>query len=160
MGVDRIADRPVVQQINRVGKSSKTAIKNKRNAVIKRTTVEYYNPDTFAPEPFFHIVEDPQIILDSIRPLEGKYICFDTETHPTILNSNAIPTGIVRRWVGSGNKAIPQDFPFCISLCDGTNCYTIFDSIENKYAKFKALKPLFEDDTIEKIAHNINSLVL
>jgi DNA polymerase-1 len=115
-----------------------------------------YNPANFIVEPFFHIVENPQDILDSLKPLGGKYITFDTETHPTVFNSHQIPNGMVRRWVGSGKKAVPQDLPFCISICDGTNCYTIFDSIQNKFAKFKALQSLFADESIEKIAHNVH----
>ena len=105
----------------------------------------------------FYETDDPQEILDNIKPfeLEGrKFITFDTETHPYYKHSHLLPKTVVRRWVGTGKSAVPQDYPFCLSICDGTNAYTIYDSVENNFAKFKQLSPLFEDPSVEKIAHN------
>jgi DNA polymerase-1 len=129
-------------------------IQPKRKTVIQKGTTLSYNPDNFKPESFFHIVDDPEVLMSMIKPFEGKYISFDTETNPTILKNWQIPTGVVRRWIRSGAKTVPQDFPFCISICDGIGCYSIFDTMENRFAKFKALGKLFADESIEKIAHN------
>jgi DNA polymerase-1 len=41
-----------------------------------------------------------------------------------------------------------------MSICDGINSYSVFDSIDNGFEKFQQLAPLFEDPSIEKIAHN------
>lgn len=135
-------------------------IQPKKRPVIKKGNGYIYNPETFAKEhkvPFFHVVDDPQELLKMVKPFPfrgRKIITFDTETHPYFPNSHVVPSTVVRRWVGTGKKAVPQDFPFCISICDGTNAYTIFDTVQNGFEKFKQLAPLFEDPTIEKIAHN------
>lgn len=135
-------------------------IQSKRKPVIQRGNGLTYDATTFAKEhkvSNFYVVDSPEELLSRVEPfvLDGrKFITFDTETHPFFSNSHLVPKHIVRRWVGSGKKAVPQDYPFCISICDGKNAYTIFDSIDNNFAKFKALAPLFEDPFIEKIAHN------
>ncbi len=135
-------------------------IQSKRKAVIQKGNGYMYNPETFAKEHAvsnFYEVEDPQEILNKVQPFEllgRKFITFDTETHPHFPNSHVVPKNVVRRWVGTGKSAVPQDYPFCLSICDGKNAYTIYDTIANGFAKFKQLAPLFEDATIEKIAHN------
>jgi DNA polymerase I-like protein with 3'-5' exonuclease and polymerase domains len=135
-------------------------IKSKRKSVIKKGTNYSYNPKTFVKEhkvPFFHEVQTAEELLDRIEPFEidgRKFIVFDTETYPTELPSNKIPKGMVRRWVGSGKSAKPQDFPFCISICDGKNSFTIHDTLDNNYNEFRKLSAIFEDKEIEKIAHN------
>ena len=78
---------------------------------------------------------------------------FDTETYSLPLKSNEIPNGLVRRWVGSGKSAKPQDLPFCISICDGKNAYTLHDTLDNNYYEFRKLAAIFEDPSIEKIAN-------
>lgn len=135
-------------------------VQPKKMPVIKKGNGYTYNPQTFAKEHkvknFYHI-EDPQELLRLIKPFEfkgRKIIVFDTETHPEYSSSQDVPSTVVRRWVGKGKQAIPQDFPFCISICDGTNAYSIFDTVRNGFSKFKQLAPLFEDPSIEKIAHN------
>jgi len=138
-----------------------TSIRAKKRAVIQKGNGLVYNPETFLEQykiTQFHLVDDPQVILDGIEPFEmygRKFIVFDTETHPYYASSKDVPEGVVRRWVGSGKRAVPQDYPFCISICDGTRAYSIFDTEENNFAKFKSLAPLFTDPSIEKIAHNI-----
>lgn len=135
-------------------------IQAKKTPVIKRGNGLSYNPETFSKEhkvANFYCVDTPEEILRRIQPFEmheRKFITFDTETHPFYPNSHVVPADVVRRWVGTGKHAVPQDFPFCISICDGTNAYTIFDSVDNDFKKFRALAPLFEDASIEKIAHN------
>ena len=135
-------------------------IQSKKMPVIQKGAGYIYNPLTFAKEhkvPNFHCVDDPQEILDKVKPFEingRKFIVFDSETYAYFTNSHDIPKEIVRRWVGSGKSAHPQDFPFCLSICDGSDSYCIYDDLDNRYEKFKALAPLFEDPTIEKIAHN------
>lgn len=135
-------------------------IQPKKMPVIKKGNGYTYVPATFASEhsyPNFIEVDDPLELLRHVEPFEfhgRKFITFDTETHPHYRNSHEVPRWVVRRWVGTGKTATPQDYPFCISICDGKNAYTIYDTVENKFAKFKQLAPLFEDPTIEKIAHN------
>ena len=116
-------------------------IQNKRKTVIKKGTNYSYNAETFATEHTvdnFHEAKSAQDIIDNIVPFEingRKFIVFDTETHPTTLKSNEIPDGMVRRWVGTGKSAKPQDLPFCISICDGKNAYTLHDTLENKIGR-------------------------
>jgi DNA polymerase-1 len=136
-------------------------LRPKKAAVIQKTEYVQYDQDTFLSlhkVPNFYIVDDPQYILDNIHPYEinnRKFIFFDTETHPYYMNSHIVPQDIVRRWVNRGTKAVPQDYPFCLSICDGTNAYVIYDTLENSFVKFKALAPLLEDRSIDKVAHNV-----
>lgn len=135
-------------------------IQPKKKAVIQKGAGYAYIAASFEKEhktKNFHVIDDPQELLRLVDPFvidDRKFITFDTETHPFFSDSRKLPPGIVRRWVGKGNKAVPQDFPFCISICDGKNSYTIFDDSNNNFEKFKALSPLFENPSIEKIAHN------
>lgn len=135
-------------------------IRSKQKAVIKKGTGYTYNPQTFAKEhkvANFHEVDDPQEILQRIKPFElynRKFITFDTETHAHFKSNSEVPKSVVRRWVGTGKSANPQDYPFCMSICDGKNAYSIYDTVNNGFAKFKQLVPLFEDPSIEKIGHN------
>lgn len=132
----------------------------KKRPVIKKGNGYMYDPNTFSKEHAyknFIEVDDPQVIIDSLKPLEfrgRKFISFDTETHPYFKSSHEVPNTICRRWVGTGKSAVPQDFPFSLQICDGTNSYAIYDSIDNGFEKFKQLAPIFEDASIEKIAHN------
>ena len=136
------------------------SIQPKKRPVIKKGAGFTYNPETFSKEHItsnFIEADDPQELLSMIKPFEfkgRKFITFDTETHPYFTNSHLVPTNVVRRWVGSGKSAVPQDYPFCISICDGKNSYTIYDSVDNNFYKFRQLAPLFEDPSVEKIAHN------
>lgn len=137
-----------------------SVITPKKRAVIKKGNGISYNPETFAAEhkvPFFYDTDDPQVVLDMIEPFElhgRRFITFDTETHPYFDKSCSLPPTVVRRWVGTGKSAVPQDYPFCISICDGKKSVTLYDSISNNFANFKKLAPLFYDPTVEKIAHN------
>lgn len=135
-------------------------IQSKKRPVIQKGNGYSYNAATFAKEHVrenFIEIEDPQELLKRVEPFEfrgRKFITFDTETHPHFTDSHEVPPTVVRRWVGSGKQATPQDYPFCLSICDGKNSYTIYDTITNNFEKFKQLAPLFEDPSIEKIAHN------
>lgn len=136
------------------------AIQSKRRPVIQKGTGYSYNPATFAKEhkvKNFHVVSTAQELLDAVKPFEllgRRFITFDTETHPHFLNSLQVPEWVVRRWVGTGKHATPQDYPFCISICDGKNSYTLFDSVDNDFAEMRKLSAILEDPTVEKIAHN------
>lgn len=136
------------------------AIQPKKKPVIQKGNGYTYNPATFAKEhkvDNFYVVDTPEELLNRVKPFEfrgRRFITFDTETHPHFSSSQDVPVSVVRRWVGSGKSAVPQDFPFCISICDGTNSYTMFDSVSNDFAKLRGLAPLLEDPTVEKIAHN------
>lgn len=136
------------------------AIQPKRRPVIQKGTGYSYNAATFAKEhkvPNFFVVDSAEELLRRVKPFElygRRFITFDTETHPHYASSQQVPASVVRRWVGSGKHANPQDFPFCISVCDGTYSYTLYDSVADGFKQLKALAPLLEDETIEKIAHN------
>lgn len=136
------------------------SIQRKKTPVIKKGSGYTYNPATFAAEhkvPFFHVVETAEEMLRLIQPFEfrnRRFITFDTETHPHYLSSQQLPEWVVRRWVGTGKSATPQDYPFCISICDGKNSYTLFDSVDRDFSELRKLAPLLEDPTVEKIAHN------
>lgn len=135
-------------------------IQPKKHPVIRKGNGYTYIPDSFAKEhkvENFYVVANAEELLSKIEPYEfmGKrIITFDTETHPHFKSSLSLPASVVRRWVGSGKSATPQDYPFCISVCDGKSCYTLFDSVDNDFAELKKLSTLLEDPTIEKIAHN------
>lgn len=138
------------------------AIQAKKKPVIQKGQGYSYNPATFAQEhkvANFFVVNSAEELLSRVSPFEfrgRRFITFDTETHPYYTRSQDVPESIVRRWVGTGKSATPQDYPFCISVCDGKNSYTLFDSIETGFKELRALAPLLEDPTIEKIAHNAN----
>lgn len=135
-------------------------LKPKKKAVIQKGNGLSYEPATFAKEHAvknFIEVDDPQVILDNIKPYElfgSKFIFFDTETHPYYKSSADVPVNVIRRWVGKGKKAVPQDYPFSMQLCDGVNAYCIYDTIANGFQKFKRLAPLFLEPTIEFVIHN------
>ena len=131
-----------------------------RKAVIQKGTTFTYNPVTFANEhlvPNFYEVKTGEEMLAKVKPFEfmgRRFIFLDTETHPHFKNSHETPYNVVRRWVGKGKSATPQDYPFCISICDGVNAYTLYDSVDNNWNEIRKLKPLLEDPTIEKVIHN------
>lgn len=135
-------------------------IQSKKKPVIQKGNGYSYNPATFAKEhkqPNFFVVESADELLSKVRPFEfmdRKFVTFDTETSVHFKSSQQLPRHIVRRWVGTGKSATPQDFPFCLSICDGTNSYTLHDSYENGFKQFKYMAPLMEDTSVEKIAHN------
>lgn len=136
------------------------AIQPKRRPVIRKGEGYTYNPATFAKEhkvSNFFVVDTAEELMKRVQPFEmygRRFITFDTETHPHFTSSMLVPDSVVRRWIGSGKHANPQDFPFCISVCDGKNAFTLFDSVTNGFKELKALAPLLEDPSIEKIAHN------
>jgi len=134
-------------------------IKAKKAPVIKKGNGYVYSPSTFDQfiVPYFHEVSSAAELLIAIDPMiidDRKFIWFDTETHPYYKNSQLVPKTVVRRWVGTGKKATPQDFPFSMAICDGKNAYVLFDTIGNGFKEMRKLAPLFEDPTIEKCAHN------
>lgn len=134
-------------------------IQPKNAPVIQKGDGYNYNATTFAEHKVdkFIELEDPQELLQLVEPFEfrdRRFITFDTETHPHFRNSHIVPKEVVRRWVGKGKKAVPQDYPFSLQVCDGKHSYTMYDTVENDFAKFRQLAPLFEDPSVEKIAHN------
>lgn len=136
------------------------SIQPKKKPVIQKGNGYVYNPATFAKEfkqPNFFTVDTAEELLERVKPFEfrdRRFITFDTETSAYFKNSQMLPKHIVRRWVGTGKSATPQDYPFCISICDGKNSFTLYDGPENDFAQIKGLAPLLEDRSIEKIAHN------
>jgi DNA polymerase-1 len=134
-------------------------IQPKKRPIIKKGNGYTYVPASFASE---HKVKNFYVstaeeILSQIEPFElagRRFFTFDTETHPHYKSSQDVPIDKVRRWVGSGKHATPQDYPFCVSICDGKRCYTLFDTVSNNFAEMRKLSVLFEDPSIEKIAHN------
>jgi hypothetical protein len=136
-------------------------IQPKIKSVIKSGINYHYDQASFATHkvPNFYETDNPQVIIDEVKPMEmfGKRLLFvDTETYAEALSNHAIPNSIVRRWVGSGKKASPQDFPFCMTICNGTVSYALYDTLDNGFRKFKALAPILHDRTIDKVFHNAN----
>ncbi|NLD21645.1 MAG: hypothetical protein GX664_04065 [Bacteroidales bacterium] len=135
-------------------------IQRKRRTVIKKGTNFSYNPDTFAKEhkmPNSYETTKAEDVLNLIQPFEfmgRKFLFMDTEDYPTDLKNHEMQRNVVRRWIGSGKRATPVDLPFCISICDGKNMITLYDSAENGYEELRKLKVLLEDPTIEKVYHN------
>lgn len=136
-------------------------IQTKHSALIQKGNGLSYDAKTFEKNHSvqnFIEVDNPHDLLKMIDPItiDGHTLLFfDTETHPYFKNSHDVPSNVVRRWVGTGKKAVPQDYPFCISLCDGTNSYVLYDNYESGFTRMQELRPLFEDSHIEKVAHNI-----
>lgn len=135
-------------------------IKSKNKAKIVKGTTMSYDPKTFSEHKLKNFYEcTAEEMLKRMKPYEylgRKFIFIDTETYSTDLQNHDMPHNVVRRWVGTGKKAVPQDFPFLFSICDGVNAYSIFDDLENNFENFKKLKDLLEDETIEKVLHNCN----
>lgn len=129
-------------------------IQSKRRAVIQKGTSYSYNAETFEDHKVANFIEidDPQVILD--RFSKKDLFVFDTETFAVRIANHEVPTNIVRRHVGTGSKAVPQDFPFCMSFCDGEVAWSIYDTLDNNFMKFKTLAPLFENPDTAKVAHN------
>lgn len=135
-------------------------IQAKRRPLIRKGNGYVYNPATFNKEhkiSHFYVVSSAEELLQRVQPFElmgRRFITFDTETQPVLGSSQEASSSVVRRWVGSGKSAHPQDYPFCISICDGKNSFTLFDSYRNNFAEMRKLAPLLEDPAVEKIAHN------
>lgn len=138
------------------------AIKKKQSNIVAKA-VANYNPETFHEFERANFKEvTPEYVLENIKPIEfdflpgRKFISWDTETFATLFPSNRMPANVVRRFIkrqGSSDY-IPNDFPFCVSICDGENAYAVYDTLENGFKEFKKLEPLFMDMAIEKIGHN------
>lgn len=128
------------------------AIKQRTSLMWSREALEECKHDNF-------IECSAEYCLEHIRPsliegLPGVWICFDTETEPTGVPANQMPSTVQRRWIQRGSKYIPNDFPFCFSICDGTTSYVIYDSWKTGLKELKKLKPLLEDPNINKTLHN------
>lgn len=122
---------------------------------------EPYSDATFVPSSFLVEATAEQVLAEftpaTFDFLPGrKFIAFDTETFAYgTIPANRLPKSVVRRWIKRGTKYIPNDFPFCLSLSNGKKSWVIYDDLQNKYAALKALAPILEDLSIEKIAHNV-----
>lgn len=130
----------------------KPKVKPKHMPVVKPKSVAEFDKRNF--EEFGITTDDPQEVLSAFKPFEydgRKFIFFDTETHPVYRTSQDVPAGHVRRFVGSGKNAVPQDEPFVISVGNGEQNWTL----RGKAKDLALLAPLFEDESIEKVAHNI-----
>lgn len=120
--------------------------------VVKPKTVEVFDAKNF--ETFGITTDDPELVLQQFKPFvwqDRKFMFFDTETMPYYESSQDVPPERVRRWVGSGKNAVPQDLPFVISVGNGEENWTLRGNPET----LRRLRPLFEDETVEKVAHNI-----
>lgn len=127
-------------------------VKTKHIPVVKPKSVETFNEKDF--ETFGVITDDPNEVLNNFKPLEfmdRKFVFFDTETKPLYASSQDVPPGRVRRFVGSGKNAVPQDIPFVVSIGNGLDNYTVRGDEET----LARLAPIFEDASTEKVAHNI-----
>ena len=127
-------------------------VRAKHMPVVKPKSIETFNPETF--ETFGITTDNPDEVLQHFKPAKlfgNKYVFFDTETKPLYSSSQDVPKNRVRRFVGSGKNAVPQDIPFVISIGNGVDNYTVRGDEET----LRRLAPIFEDPTTEKVAHNI-----
>lgn len=138
-----------------------TTIKAKSGATIVPRHTVTYNADTFHEHEHDNFIEvTAEELLERIEPKvfkflpDEKFISVDTETYYTGVDSNRMPSHVVRRWIQSRSKYHPNDFPFCISISDGKNSYAVYDTLENKFAEFKKLEPLLTDTSVSKIYQN------
>jgi len=121
----------------------------KKKPVIQKGEGCAYDPAHFPKESHF-IEATAEEVLKKLKPYDfkgRKLITFDTETYGAARTSHQVPETNVRRWVGTGKLAKPQDFPFSVQLCDGTHSFAVYED-------FDKLAPIFEDSSIEKVAHN------
>lgn len=140
------------------------AIQAKAGATIVPRSVAQYSPATFATlkKPFL-IEATAEQVLAEIKPKEfkflpgEKFIAIDTETFAYAqIDNNRMPANVQRRWIKRGSKYIPNDFPFCYSICDGTHSFVVYDTLQNGWAEFKKLQPLLGDRSISKVGHNLD----
>lgn len=127
-------------------------VKAKSLPTVKPRSVETFDAKNF--EEFGITTGDPDVVLQQFKPFiwhDRKFVFFDTETFPYYETSQDVPPERVRRWVGSGKNAVPQDLPFVISIGNGEENWTLRGDPETLHR----LRPIFEDETIEKVAHNI-----
>jgi DNA polymerase-1 len=135
-------------------------IQPKRKSVIKKGTNYSYNPATFLKEhkmPNSYETNRAEDVYRLIKPFDfmgRKFLVLDTEDYPTPTKSHDMPYNVVRRWIGTGKKAVPVDLPFCMSFCDGNNMVTLYDTAENNWNEIREMKDWLEDRNIEKIFHN------
>ena len=130
----------------------KPVVKPKHMPVVKPRDTQPFNTKDF--EEFGVTTDDPGIVLRDFKPYEmagRKFVFFDTETKPLYSSSQDVPEGRVRRFVGTGKNAVPQDIPFVISVGNGEENWTLRGDPET----LCELWPIFEDESIEKVAHNI-----
>lgn len=134
------------------------------SATILPRSLVRYEESSFAQHEldFFHEAS-AEDVLREIKPLKldflpgQQFIGYDTETFYTGVPHNRMPANVVRRWIkGDGSKYIPNDFPFCMSICDGTQSFVVYDTLQNQFKEFKKLAPLLADSGIGKIGHNLD----
>lgn len=137
--------------------------RKKSDATIQPTNTVWYNPATFEQHKFecFHEATCAEEILDCLKPNEEfipgmKIVAYDTETFYTGINSNRLPSTVVRRFLQRKDKTIPQDFPFCQSFSNGYESWALYDTLENQFKEFKKMQPLLIDTSIVKTGHNID----
>lgn len=130
---------------------------------ITAKTFTQYNPETFESLKNPNFIEcSAKHVLDKIDPISfdmfpnKHFIDVDTETFFSGIPNNRMPPQVVRRWIKIGNKYIPNDFPFCISICDGVTSFVVYDTLANGFKEFKKLTPLLTDMSIDKVGHNID----
>lgn len=134
------------------------------DAVIVPKHFIHYDPATFADQKAPQFLEvSAEELLAQIRPMEFDFlpgrriIAVDTETYFTGVPSNSMPANVVRRCIHiSQSKTIPNDFPFCISICDGTHSFVVYDTLQNGFAEFHKLMPLLMDMSIDKVGQNFD----
>ena len=130
----------------------KPKVKARHLPTVVPKNVETFNAKDF--EEFGITTDDPDLVLQHFKPYiwqDRKFMFFDTETYPYYESSQDVPPGRVRRWVGSGKNAVPQDLPFVISVGNFEENWTLRGNPEILHR----LRPLFEDESVEKVAHNI-----
>lgn len=132
------------------------------DAVIVPKYLTHYSEETFNAQRKENFIEceSAEELLHLVKPWAIPFmpglslIAVDTETFYTGVPNNRLPAHVVRRWIKEGSKYFPNDFPFCISVCDGVNSFALYDTLENGFKEFAKLEPLLSDTTIAKVFHN------
>lgn len=128
------------------------SIKPKKKPVIKAGANYVYDINSFKEYDF--IIEcktaAEMMALFGNDPL----LAVDTECRPlTEFSNKDFTSNLVRRWIGSGKKAVPVDIPFCVSVCNGIVAATLYDTLDNNFAEIKKLTFLW-NEAVTKILHN------
>lgn len=138
-------------------------IQSKHMPTITTRGTVFYNEENFHEHEYanFHECYSADEMISLTKPFyvpeypDRKFLTFDTETFSTGINDNSLPQNVVRRWVGSGKKANPQDLPFCLSISDGDYSYVLYDDLNNRYASIKKFCAWLSEQNWDLVAHNV-----
>lgn len=127
----------------------------KPKMVIKAGNTMTYDKATFEnyKRPNFIQVKTAEEMYELFK--EDKLLVMDTEDKPLQISSRLIKPPHVRRWIGTGKKAVPVDIPFCLSIGNGKIFASLLDfDSEHNCPEFQKLKGWLESGTFDSVWHN------